>query len=88
MNLLLWTLQVFLAALFLFHGGALLNPPAAMQEAFASLFGLLPSGFQQFIGIAELASGLGLLLPWATKIARWLTGWAGWVSPSSCSAPW
>ncbi|MFZ4655457.1 MAG: DoxX family protein [Caldilineaceae bacterium] len=76
MNLLLWVLQILLAALFIFHGGALLNPPAAMQAVFASMFAPLPAGFQQFIGIAELAGGLGLLLPWITKIARWLTGWA------------
>ena len=76
MNLLLWVLQVLLAFLFVFHGGALLNPPEAMRATFAAVFSQLPAGFQQFIGIAEVAGGLGLVLPWWTKVARWLTGWA------------
>lgn len=72
-NILLWVVQALLAALFLVHGGVLLANPAVMREAFAHAFAMFPAGFQQFIGIAELFGGAGLLLPHLTQIATWLT---------------
>jgi hypothetical protein len=36
----------------------------------------LPRWFQLFLGVAELAAGLGLTLPGITKIAPWLVVWA------------
>lgn len=76
MNILLWVLQIVLAILFLFHGGALLYPPAAMKSQFDALFSQFPNGFQLLIGVAEVAAGLGLILPWATGILPKLTAWA------------
>ena len=56
---LLWTLQVLLAALFLFAGGMkLVTPIAAMTQQVA-----LPGPFLRFIGLAEVLGALGLILP-------------------------
>ena len=58
-NLVLWTIQMLLAALFLFAGGyKLVVPMAAMTREVP-----LPGPFLRFIGVAELAGGLGLILP-------------------------
>ena len=65
----LWTLQVLLAALFLFAGTFKLTMPA---EALAQQTGL-PALFMQFISVAEVAGGLGLLLPGLLRIHRRLT---------------
>ena len=35
--------------------------------------GRMPEGLIKFIGFAELAGGLGLILPAATRIKTWLT---------------
>ena len=51
----LWTLQVLLAALFLFAGGMkLVTPVAAMTQQVA-----FPGPFLRFIGIAEVLGALG-----------------------------
>jgi uncharacterized membrane protein YphA (DoxX/SURF4 family) len=68
-HVVLWTLQVLLASLFLFAGVAKLAMPAgelAQQTG-------LPALFMQFISIAEVAGGLGLLLPGLVRIHRELT---------------
>lgn len=68
-NLVLWTVQVLLAALFVFAGGMkLVLPIEAMTGAIA-----LPGALLRFVGLAELAGGLGLLLPGMTGIRRDLT---------------
>lgn len=65
----LWTLQALLAALFLFAGAAKLAMPAS---ELAQQTGL-PALFMQFIALAEVAGGLGLLLPGLVRIHRELT---------------
>ena len=65
----LWVLQLLLAALFLFAGGAKLAMPAAQLAADSSL----PAWFLRFIGVCEIAGGLGLILPWALGIRPALT---------------
>ena len=73
MNIVLWILQVLLALAFLAHGGMFLFPPphiAAMMNA------SLPRWFQLFLGVAEIAAGLGLTLPGLTRIKPWLVVWA------------
>jgi uncharacterized membrane protein YphA (DoxX/SURF4 family) len=73
MNILLWILQVLLALAFLAHGWLFLWPP---PEIAAMMNASLPRWFQLFLGVAEVAAGLGLTLPGITKIAPWLVVWA------------
>ena len=73
MNLLLWTLQVLLAAAFFAHGMLFLNPPAEMVE---QMNASLPRWFQLFLGVAEVAAAAGLILPGATRVMPWLVTWA------------
>ena len=68
-NTLLWVDQVLLAALFLFAGGMkLVLPIEAMAGPVA-----LPGLFLRFIGVAEVAGALGLVLPSLLKIRPRLT---------------
>lgn len=69
MNIVLWIVQVLLAALFLWHGLIFLKPPASMIEMFASL----PVGFRYFLGLAEILAAIGLILPGLLGILKWLT---------------
>ena len=70
MNILLWVLQVLLAAMFAFHGWLLVSPPAELVEMMNSQMG---REFRIFIGVAELLAVLGLILPGLTRIMPWLT---------------
>jgi hypothetical protein len=65
----LWILQALLASLFLFAGAFKLSMPA---DELARQTGL-PTLFIQFIGLAEVAGGLGLLLPGLVRVHRELT---------------
>jgi uncharacterized membrane protein YphA (DoxX/SURF4 family) len=68
-NVLLWIVQALLAALFLFAGVMkLVLPIEAMAGPVA-----LPGPFLRFIGIAETAGALGLVLPGLFRIAAYLT---------------
>jgi hypothetical protein len=70
-NRFLWTLQVLLAALFIFAGGfKLVAAPEQMQPS------TLPVAFLRFIGAVELLGGIGLIVPWATGIRPLLTAYA------------
>ncbi|HEY8551024.1 MAG TPA: DoxX family protein [Vicinamibacterales bacterium] len=73
MNIVLWVLQVLLAVAFFAHGWMLLAPPpdiaALMLEAF-------PRAFWVFLGVAEVAAAIGLILPGLTGIMPWLVTWA------------
>jgi uncharacterized membrane protein len=68
-NILLWTLQALLAALFLFAGIMKFLMPAEQMTA-QSPFSI---EFIYFIGIAEILGGLGLILPGVTHIQARLT---------------
>lgn len=58
-NVLLWTIQALLAALFLFAGAMkFILPIAAMTKQMP-----LPGAFIRFIGVCEIAGALGLILP-------------------------
>src|ERR1041385_4635524 len=71
-NYLLWTVQVLLALVFLFAGGMkLVLPIGEMTKQTA-----LPGPFLRFIGIAEVAGALGLILPGALRVPRGLTALA------------
>jgi hypothetical protein len=65
----LWTVQVLLALIFLFTGSIKLILPIEVLTAQMPLPGL----FVRFIGVAEVAGALGLILPGLTRIQRGLT---------------
>ena len=73
MNIFLWVLQVLLSAAFLAHGWLFLAPP---PEIAVKMNETLPHWFQLFLGIAEVAGGVGLILPGVTRILPWLVVWA------------
>ena len=73
MNIVLWTLQVLLAAAFLAHGLLFLNPPAEIVE---QMNASLPRWFQLFLGVAEVLAAVGLTLPGLTRILPWMVIWA------------
>jgi hypothetical protein len=73
MNIVLWILQVLLAAAFFAHGWLFLTPP---PEIAVKMNELLPRWFQLFLGIAEVAAALGLILPGLTRIRPSLVAWA------------
>ena len=75
MNILLWVLQVLLAAAFFAHGLLFLNPPADIVE---QMNASLPRWFQLSLGVAEISAAVGLILPGATRIMPWLVSWAAW----------
>jgi uncharacterized membrane protein YphA (DoxX/SURF4 family) len=68
-NVAIWTVQVLLAGLFLFAGGAkLVLPIAEMTKQFP-----LPGLFLRFLGVVELAGAAGLILPSLLRIRPYLT---------------
>ena len=67
----LWTVQGVLALMFLFAGGMKLILP--IQLLVAQMPMPLPGLFVRFIGLAELAGGLGLILPGLLRIRPVLT---------------
>jgi uncharacterized membrane protein YphA (DoxX/SURF4 family) len=69
-NILLWVLQLLLAAVFLWHGWLLLSPPAHLVELIKAS---IPTALRLFLGVAEVAAAAGLVLPGLTRIATWLT---------------
>ena len=70
LNVVLWILQLLLAAAFLAHGWFMLAPPADMVEMINAQIG--PS-LRIFIGVAEVLAAVGLIAPGLTGILPWLT---------------
>src|SRR2546425_9191767 len=68
-NVLLWSVQGLLAALFLFAGGMKLVMPIEMMTGPVAL----PELFLRFIGVCEVLGALGLVLPGLTGIRPELT---------------
>ena len=73
MNLVLWILQVLLAAAFFAHGWIMLAPS---PEIAAQMNAMLPRWFSLFIGVSEVLAAIGLTLPGVTRIYPWLVTWA------------
>src|SRR6478735_10560845 len=69
MNIVLWILQVLLAAAFLAHGLMMIAPP---PEIAVQMNASLPRWFQIFLGVAEVLAAVGLTLPGLTRIQPWL----------------
>ena len=70
MNIVLWILQALLAAAFAAHGWMLVSPPPEMLAMMNEQLGV---GFRLFLGVAEIAGAVGLLLPAMTRKLPWLT---------------
>ena len=71
MNIALWLLQGLLAALFLATGSLkVFNYEKAKQQAGQDS---PTKGLTAFIGLCEMAGGLGLVIPWATGVLPVLT---------------
>jgi putative oxidoreductase len=70
LNVVLWIGQVLLAGMFLMTGSMKIMMPAS---DLAAMFGSLPLTFIRFIGIAEIAAVIGLILPAVTRIMPRLT---------------
>ena len=69
MTIALWIVQVLLGALFIFGGvWKLLMPIAELTKEIG-----MPGWFIQFISVAEVLGGLGLILPSLLRIAPGLT---------------
>lgn len=69
MNILLWILQILLAAQFLQHGLIMVFPPAEYVEVMNATLGV---GLRYFIGITELLAVVGLILPGILRIYTFL----------------
>jgi putative oxidoreductase len=68
MNITLWILQVLLAAVFAAHGWMLVSPPPELLEIMNEQLGV---PFRLFLGVAEIAGAIGVVLP---ALARRLPG--------------
>ena len=76
MNIALWVLQVLLAFFFLMAGGnKLITPMPELIQQFPWM-SEMPELLIRFIGLAEVAGALGLILPAATRIKPILTAFA------------
>src|SRR5260370_24522445 len=78
MNVTLWIVQGLLAFAFIFVGSLKVfayEKFKAMSEKNGKPAGI-SRGLARFIGIAEIAGGLGIVLPIATNVAPWLSLWA------------
>ena len=69
----LWALQVLLGFFFLTAGYSHALMPFDQVAQQATWMQHVPRALGRFIGFAEMAGGLGLVLPAATRIAPWLT---------------
>src|SRR5687768_18410401 len=73
MNIVLWVLQLLLAAAFFAHGLLFLIPPADIA---VQMNASMPRWFQLFLGVAEVLAAVGLILPGLTRILPWLVTWS------------
>ena len=69
MNVLMWVLQVLLAVAFFAHGLMFLFPPA---DLVAVMDATIARPLRYFLGVAEVAAGIGLVAPGVTRIKPWL----------------
>ena len=69
----LWVVQILLAAVFLMAGGMKLSMPVDQLAANMPWVSGALGPFVRFIGAAEVAGALGLVLPSATRIKPSLT---------------
>lgn len=72
-NISIWVAQVIGAALFIMSGAMKLFTPIPELAAMMPWAGEYSVGFVRFIGVVDIAGGLGLLLPSLTRIMPRLT---------------
>ncbi len=72
MHALLWAVQLFLAAGFVYHGVIKVAPPPSLPDPLRWVYDL-PPGLRTFIGVAELLGAAGLVLPGLVRAGRLLT---------------
>ena len=72
-NIGIWAAQVIGAALFIMSGAFKLFTPIPELAAMMPWAGEYSAGFVRFIGVVDIAGGLGLLLPSLTRIMPRLT---------------
>lgn len=70
MNVMLWILQALLAAAFAAHGWMLVSPPPELLPIMNEQLGV---AFRLFLGVAEIAGAVGILLPAMTRTLPWVT---------------
>jgi putative oxidoreductase len=73
LNITLWVLQVLLACFFVMAGYSHALMPFDQIAQQATWMNDVPRWLSLFIGYAEIAGGLGLIIPAVTRIAPWLT---------------
>jgi len=73
LNITLWVLQVLLACFFVMVGYSHALMPFDQIAQQATWMKDVPRWLSLFIGYAEIAGGLGLIIPAAIRIAPWLT---------------
>ena len=76
MNIALWVAQALLAAFFLLAGWNHGLRPVAEVAQQAKWAADVPVGLLRFIGFAEIAGAIGVILPWLTGIRPALTSLA------------
>ncbi|GEM48678.1 DoxX family protein [Deinococcus cellulosilyticus] len=76
LHITLWVLQILLAAMFVMTGLMKLAMPVSQLAGQLPWVTSVPEFLVRFIGLAELAGGLGLILPAASRIQPRLTGFA------------
>lgn len=69
MRIVLWILQILLAAQFFWHGWIMTFPPAELVDIMNA--NMAPA-FRLFLGIAEMAAAVAILLPGLLRIGIWL----------------
>lgn len=70
MNIVLWLLQALLALAFAAHGWLLISPPPELLPIINEEMGV---AFRFFLGFAEVAGAVGIVLPALTRIQPRLT---------------
>jgi putative oxidoreductase len=73
LHIALWIAQVLLALFFLMAGMNHGLKPIAEAAKSSPWITDVPVALARFIGVAELAGALGLILPAATRVMPWLT---------------
>jgi putative oxidoreductase len=73
MTVVLWVVQVLLAAAYVLTGSMKSFRPLEALKKRMTWVGAVPAALVRFVGIAELLGAIGLILPMATNIAPGLT---------------
>ncbi|MEM7029326.1 MAG: DoxX family protein [Chloroflexota bacterium] len=73
MKIALWIVQVLLGAAFIMAGFMKITTPIAEMAEMMSFVTVFPEAMVRFIGIAEVAGGIGVILPALTRIQPRLT---------------